>query len=329
MACDNGAGEVAIRSASTAARPTTSAFTTTLEAGTTSVALPYESGSIEVTDAGVWVFPHLAPVALRIDPVSMEIDLEVRLEAYATWSLHGPEGLWVWTEGDDSSWTRIDPETGETVMRVPDVGGECRGIAFGGLWCATSTGELVEIDADTGDVHRHRVQSSGAFLVVAGTDIVWTLGLADGLVGLDPASGELTTPWRPIDVLPGIPSDFRATASGTLLFATPEGISEVDPIGKTLEVTIPYPRGLVALGPLDPGGGSLERPAFMLGRPEDREVRRGAPLPDVTMVVVDSANDMLVDPVVVPFAEGGRRVGDVVWMSPLRAKELRRVLVPG
>lgn len=141
----------------------------------TDVALAYETGSVVMTEAGAWVFPHLDAVALRIDRAGKVVE-EVELAAYATAAAAGDGMLWARTEDDGQSYTRLDPSTGAVMGRVTDVPGDWPVVAHGFLWAVGSDGTLFRVDGPASRVDRFKVQSQGPFLLAATRTRVWTTG---------------------------------------------------------------------------------------------------------------------------------------------------------
>lgn len=309
----------------TSARPTTTTATTELP-GQRGTDLPQEAGSVVVTEGGVWMFPHLHASALLVDRTTGELVQEVSLPAYATAAAGGDGMVWARTEGDEQSYTRLDPVTGAVLARVPDVPGDHPVVAYGFLWAVGSDGTLFRIDPDSSDVARFRAQSRGPFFVSPAAGMLWTLG-ADGLVGIDPASGTATDPWRPIEVL-GTRPEQMATAGDTLLFATPTAVVEVDPVARRKVREVAAPAGTRPLAPATQPVSTAAQTtwAFHAYDTPLPDPPRGQTPEPVTVARLDLESGTVVASTQAPFPEfqGIATDGDVIWVGPLRERRIVR-----
>lgn len=329
-------GTAARIAASTTTTGTTATTTTvpmeaTLPDGAMAVPLPYENGSVVATDAGVWVFPHLDPVGLRIDPATREVDLEIELPAPATAAAAGDGMLWIRTEADDQSYTRLDPETGAALARIAGIDADLAEVAYGRMWAAGGDGSVTRIDGGSNQVDRFPAQSGGPFFMTAAGGKLWTLGV-DGLVGIDPDTGAATEPWRPITVL-GERPQFLATAGEHVLLATPGGVHEVDPEGQALVRSVAAPPGRRPAGFARGhriGDGQF---VWLFDRYVDNpgpivELPRGRTPDPVTVGRIDLVAGTVAATVEAPFPEGqtGAVAADgSVWLAPLRGTSVVRL----
>lgn len=311
----------------TTAAPSTTTTSLPTTSDQQSISLAHESGSVVATEAGIWVFPHLDPVAVRIGRDGA-VQQEVKLSTYATAAAGGDGMLWARTEGDEDSYTRIDPRTGEVLARIADVPGDSPIIAEGFLWAVGSDGTLLRVDPRTSRVDRASVQSAGPFLLTAARGKVWTLGV-DGLVGVDPRSLTTTAPWRPITVL-GHRPDHMASAGGNLLFTTPNTVAEVDPIAHTKIGESPAPTGTRPLGPAQVGGREPQLVWAFHTYPDaiPNPPRGGRPAP-VTIARIDPTAGTTEVITSAPFPEfqGMALDGDTLWIGPLRERRIVRLSV--
>ena len=138
------------------------------------------------------------PAVAAIDPETNSVVASIRVGSKPVTMAAGDGAVWV-GDARDGTVTRIDPET-RTVVKTIGVGAPAIDIAAGGgnVWVATGGfGTVVKVDAELnvevdtielGSLDDPVVPSVSA--VAAGPEGVW-LGAFEGLVRIDPSSGEI------------------------------------------------------------------------------------------------------------------------------------------
>ncbi len=147
------------------------------------IGLGAEPGGIAFGEGSIWVTSRHAPTLFRVDPSvnevvdrfslpmnGVETDLtgEVAVGAGSVWVGHGAFNPGAWVE-------RLDPRTGHVQARISILGGDVDHLAFGegGLWVASTPGELRKIDPRTNSVVLTRTLQSDLCCVAAGGGYVW------------------------------------------------------------------------------------------------------------------------------------------------------------
>jgi hypothetical protein len=295
------------------------------------VALPHESGSVVVVDGGVWTFPHLDPVAHFIGDGSHRIERTIALPGSVTAAAAGDGMVWVLTEAGAPVYRRLDPATGAQLAAVTGLPVGTLAIGFGKVWVTGPDGAVHEIDPATNGVQRHQVQSGGPMLLTIAGAHVWTLGFAEGLVGLDPHTGARTQPWRPGEVIGDI-RPILGSAGSRILLASRDAVHVVDPIVRRVIRQVDAPAGTTPVGFAN---ASPDRPAvqnwWLFGYDKHAdlfaETPRGGPVADALLarVALDTLAIRITNSYKVPVAEGSAIDGDSVWIAPLRDRRVLHV----
>jgi DNA-binding beta-propeller fold protein YncE len=181
----------------------------------------------------------------RFDPTTLAEQARIPLppETGPAWLIATGTEVWV-SNQLDSGLTRIDPDTNTVIGRAgagPTCGAPFQ--ALDSVWqAACDAGTFLRLDPATGETQDSIPSDGHPFLVGVGDRLITTD--ADGLVELDPETGELTS-------LPGSIPGYRNPAEfGGGLFAadgefvwtmTITGPARVDPSDGQVIATFPYP----------------------------------------------------------------------------------------
>jgi YVTN family beta-propeller protein len=210
-----------------------------------------------------------------IDPSSRAVVDRVHVGGMPTSIVVGDGAVWVLNKGDGTL-SHIDASTRRLARTIePDATANDIALGAGGLWFAgrprdtlshpLEFSELERIDPATGEVNRRFDTSTGAIVLAAGGDALWSSGYLGGHVRGAARSDARTGAMKALDI--GIYGDLIATGDGAVYWVTSVGnriarVSERTGLMTaqlTLSTDASLAAGLVPPSPTDVavGGGSV------------------------------------------------------------------------
>lgn len=170
--------------------------------GTSGVALAARPSGVAISPTGIWVTSSAAASIGRVDPETMQVDLEANVGNGPTSVLSAADSIWV-ANTIDATVSRLEPATGRVIATIPVGEGPSAIVPVAGsIWVSNELdGNVSVITPATNRVERTLDLGGDLASIAAGGDAVWVA------VGASAASHR----------------------GGTLRIATREPISSLDP----------------------------------------------------------------------------------------------------
>jgi streptogramin lyase len=210
----------------------------------------------------------------KIDPTADRVVARTEVGTEPTAVAAGYGGVWVLNK-DDGTLTHLDPHSGKRIATIkPDAAVTAMSLGAGGVWFAgpprgvnapLQDAKLERINPATGDIDRRFDTTTGATVMAAGGQALWSTGYLGRRVRGSARSSALTGEMRPLDI--GIYGDLVTAGDQAVYYVASRG-SRVALVSArtgrlTKSMTLATDASLAAgLVPPDPtgvttGGGSL------------------------------------------------------------------------